>query len=319
MAIRNVMTFKRQPVQNVTINRYINVQQPTVKQNSGMGLAWAFFGLNAATTLFNGIFDIFGSGKAAGTLPAKQEPPKDDTEFNNLKKVGKDFGYEVIKNSDGNFTAYKPGEGLPITGDYKYVLEILLKNKKDTIDSDSDSDIDTDIDTDSDMDTDTDPEVKVKGDLKEYGIDPAYGNKTLDIKNGYTWFNIVSAKYDIPDGVSAKDVALALAAANSGAEGADAMKLAREGVFFKVGDVVTLPNDLTVNGQKISLKGDHENQAVTPDNYSFVKASHWSAKVTQVGDKWFVTENGTRIGEAFDSKAEAEAERDRLNAAQYEE
>lgn len=313
MAIRNVMTFKRQPVQNVTINRYINVQQPTVKQNSGMGLAWAFFGLNAATTLFNGIFDIFGSGKAAGTLPAKQEPPKDDTEFNNLKKVGKDFGYEVIKNSDGNFTAYKPGEGLPITGDYKYVLEILLKNKKDTIDSDSDSD----IDTDSDMDTDTDPEVK--GDLKEYGIDPAYGNKTLDIKNGYTWFNIVSAKYDIPDGVSAKDVALALAAANSGAEGADAMKLAREGVFFKVGDVVTLPNDLTVNGQKISLKGDHENQAVTPDNYSFVKASHWSAKVTQVGDKWFVTENGTRIGEAFDSKAEAEAERDRLNAAQYEE
>ena len=317
MAIRNVMTFKRQPVQNVTINRYINVQQPTVKQNSGMGLAWAFFGLNAATTLFNGIFDIFGSGKAAGTLPAKQEPPKDDTEFNNLKKVGKDFGYEVIKNSDGNFTAYKPGEGLPITGDYKYVLEILLKNKKDTIDSDSDSDIDTD--TDSDMDTDTDPEVKVKGDLKEYGIDHDEGSTTLDIKKGYTWFNIVSAKYDIPEGVSTKDVALALAAANSGAEGADAMKLAREGVFFKVGDLVDLPESLNVNGQEISLKADHENQAVTPDDYGFVKATHWSATVTQVGDKWFVTENDNRIGEAFDSKAEAEAERDRLNAAQNEE
>ena len=314
-AIRNAMTFNRRPVQNITINRYVNVQQPTVKHNSGMGLAWAFFGLSAATSLFNGISGLFGSRQPSAAAPmATPQQPQNNTEFDNLKKVGKDFGYEVIMNNEGNYTAYKPGEGLPITGDYNTVLNMIMKTKQSEVDSDSDSDIDADTDTDPDN-----IELDGQSGLKEYGIDHDEGNTTLDIKKGYTWFNIVSAKYDIPSGVSAKDVALALAAANSGAEGTEAMDLARQGVYFKVGDLVNLPDTLNVNGQEISLKSDHQNQTVTPQDYGFAKATHWSAKVTQVGDKWYVTENGQRIGNAYDNEADALAAKNALIAQQNEE
>ena len=308
-AIRNVMTFKRQPVQNITINRYVNVQQPTVKHNSGMGLAWAFFGVNALSTIFSGLSSagIFG-GKQ--TTPPQTTTPQDTQEFDNLKKVAKDFKYEVIQNPDGTYTAYKTdGSALPITGDYQTVLDSLMTVNKGTK---------TDPTNTTNTGNSGSEEVvnnDGKGGIK-YDVDPEYGNTTLDIKKGYTWYNIVSAKYDIPKGVSAKDVALALAAANSGAEGTEAMDLARQGVYFKVGDLVNLPDTLNVNGKEISLKSDHQNQAVTPQDYGFVKATHWSAKVTQVGDKWYVRANGTRIGEPYNTEAEANAAKAELEAQQ---
>ena len=306
MAIRHAMTFNRQ--KPVVWNKTYVVNQQCNHNNNMSWVGWTIGGLSIFNTLFSGITGLITSSRAQQAQLAQQQTPQNNLEFENLKKVCKDFKYEVINNGDGTYTAYKQGS-LPITGDYKMVLNTLLTlNKKDSVDGDTDSDIDIDTDTDSDMDTDLDGQ----GGLKEYGIDHDEGNTTLDIKKGYTWFNIVSAKYDIPDGVSAKDVALALAAANSGAEGADAMKLAHEGVFFKVGDHVDLPDSLTVNGQEISLKADHENQAVTPDNYSFVKATHWSAKVTQVGDKWYVTENDSRIGDAYDTEAAAIAAKNAL-------
>ncbi len=317
MAIRHVMTFPQRRQQPMIFNKTYVVNQQCTHVKNGNGALWGgLLGgllLGVGNMFMNRSVDLGGQNPYAYLNNMGKEPAQ-PTKNNDLQILQKFYGDNyIIEEREGKFYAMPKDGGAIIEGnDFNDMLDKLQNPKPKPTGT-------TDGTPETTTITDTGEEEDGKGALKEYGIEPEYGNKTLDIKKGYTWFNIVSAKYDIPEGVSTKDVALALAAANSGAEGADAMKLAREGVFFKVGDLVDLPESLNVNGQEISLKADHENQAVTPDDYGFVKATHWSATVTQVGDKWFVTENDNRIGEAFDSKAEAEAERDRLNAAQNEE
>lgn len=159
-----------------------------------------------------------------------------------------------------------------------------------------------------------DAELNPKHEHISFKINEIQGNKTYTIEKGDTWYEIAKAKYDVsslPAGVTLNDVALALAAANSGAEGADALKMAKEGVFFKVGDNVELPDELTVNGQKISLNSNWATADVLSTDYGFVKATHWSIKVQQVGSKWQLLQNGNVIG-TFDSEEAAKARKTEL-------
>ncbi len=281
MAIRHAMTFTPRRQQTVVFNKTYVVNQPTV-QKTGNGAFWG--GLIGG--LLTGMGNMFLNNNTRLNLNG-QNP------------------YAYLNENMGKEPATETGKKEPS----------VMTTTQPEIKTDEPETVTTPEAVTPSKETEETDQPDGKGGI-EYGIDHDPGSTTLDIKKGYTWFNIVSAKYDIPSGVSTKDVALALAAANSGAQGTEAMNLAHQGVYFKVGDLVNLPEKLVVNGQEISLKGDHQTQAVTPDDYDYVKATHWSAKVTQVGDKWYVTENGVRRGEAYDTEADANAAKAQLEAQQ---
>ncbi len=309
MPIRHAMTFKPQRQQTVVFNRTYVVQQQNCKHAGGLGgIGWAFFGLSALGSIFSGLSSsgLFSRQTAITQQTANQQ---NSQEFANLKKVAKDFGYELINNGN-DYTAYKPDKSaLPITGDYTTVLNSLLK---------------VNGEPEPEKTVTTPPEGKGGSEIitskDTYGIKKEAGVSTLKIDKGYTWYNIATAKYDIPEGINPRNVALALAAANSdNTDSGAAMEQAKQGIYFKVGDTIKLPDSLTINNKTIKLKSEHEKANVNAENYNFASnAEFWSAKIEQVGDKWYVTKNGQIVGNAYATEQAAQEAKAQLENQQQQ-
>ena len=166
-----------------------------------------------------------------------------------------------------------------------------------------DDEIEVDADDDADNDTDDDGDA---GARLEATIEHVPGNTTYQIVEGNTWYNITSAKYDIPEGVDILDVARELAVHNSNIDDrAKALEIQKtEGIVFYPGQTIELPDEFVIDGKEITLK---ENPAVPKhDNTNFKNGSKYTvARVTSVGDKWQVRVNGA-TKEIYDTQEKAE-------------
>lgn len=325
MPIRHAMSFSSRRPQIAVFNRTTVVNQQPCCRPTGNGAFWGGF----LGGIFSGVGNMLMNTRSmnlGGQNPYAylnnnqgQEPAKPAN--NDLKLLEKHFGDKyTISERNGEFLATPKDGGTPITGTFDEMLDKL--STPSSVGQRQQTALDELAETIAAQDPDGAGGVEDPNDgnkpADEYKITELPGNKTYTIQNGNTWYGIVSAKYDIPQGVNVKDVAYALAAANSGAEGAEAMQKAKQGVYFKVGDNIQLPDKLTVNGQEISLKSDYENNAVAQQNYDFVKATNWAVTVTQVGSKWQLHKNGELQG-TYDSQAEAEAAKQSLMQANTEE
>lgn len=241
MAIRHAMTFNRQ--KPVVWNKTYVVNQQCNHNNNMSWVGWTIGGLSIFNTLFSGITGLITSSRAQQAQLAQQQTPQNNLEFENLKKVCKDFKYEVINNGDGTYTAYKQGE-LPIIGDYKTVLNTLFTlNKKDPVDVDTDSDTDIDTDTDSDMDPDLDGQGGLKTE-SEYSIEEQRELVKV-IKDGGLWHY---AHY-YADAEGKTDVNAITAALNGQYE------VVQENGYTTH---LELPKEITVNGKTYSLMPEAE-------------------------------------------------------------
>ncbi len=309
MPIRHVMTFQSRRPQVAVFNRTTIINQPSCGR-VGNGAFWGGF----LGGLFSGIGNIFMSTRTLnlggqnpyaylnnnlgqGQAPAQAQNNKD------LEVLQKFYGDNyIIEQTSGKFYAKPKNGGTIIEGnDFNEMLEKLSKPSEPKLEQQKK------VEEVAATKAAQKPEGAGGSDpADEYKITELPGNKTYKVQNGNTWYGIVTAKYDIPQGVNVKDVAYALAAANSGAEGAEGMRLAKQGVYFKVGDNIQLPDKLIVNGQEISLKSDYENHDVAQQKYDFVKATNWAVTVTQVGSKWQLHKNDELQG-TYNTKAEAES------------
>ena len=302
MPIRHAMSFRPSRPQPVVFNKTYVVQQQTHCHRSGNGAFWGGF----LGGILSGVGNFFVSNKTnlGGNNPygylnqLNNTPAKPDDTMNNLKTLYSDYTW--IKEGDKYIGRKGDSE---VEG---RTLDEVRANMK--------------APAAPEAAKTAEPKNEGLGGLEpakvqnNYGIDKENGNTTFEIDQKYTWYGIVSAKYDIPEGVNPKEVAYALAAANSGASGAEAMQIAKEGVHFGIGDIIDLPDTLEVGGKTISLKEGHENIAVTPQDYNTVASKHWTAKIQQVGDQYYVTKNGVRIGESYKTESEAQKAIDKMKA-----
>ncbi len=324
MPIRHAMSFSTRRPQVAVFNRTTVINQQTSCRQTGNGAFWGGF----LGGLFSGVGNMLmntrtvnldGQNPYAYLNNQGQEPAK--TTNKDLDILNKHFGDKyIISERDGKFIATPKGGGEPITGTFDEMLDKLSTPSKPSPRQQAA--------LEELSETIAAQEPEGAGGLEdpndgnkpadEYKITEIPGNKTYTVQNGNTWYGIVMAKYDIPQGVNIKDVAYALAAANSGAEGAEAMQKAKQGVYFKVGDNIQLPDKLTVNGQEISLKSDYENSAVAQQKYGFTNATNWAVTVTQVGSTWQLHKNGELQG-TYNSQAEAETAKQSMMQANTEE
>ncbi len=308
MSARHAMSFpERQPP--VIFNRTYVVNQPTYTRSKPSN--GAFWG-GVLGGVFSGVCKYGLSSRNTQTMQTENpwsllnqnagNAPAAPKENSDVKTLEKHYGskYTISQHNDQLIATPKDGSGVIIADNFN---DMLAKLSKPEVSAKQQKEVE-ELAAAVAQNTDGKGGVDDKYDIKEIP-----GNKTYTVQNGNTWYGIASAKYDLsnlPAGVTVKDVAYALAAANSGAEGAEAMQLAKQGVYFKVGDVINLPDKLTVNGQEISLKSDYENADVLKQDYGFVKATNWAITVQQVGSKWALYKNGIQQGQAYDSKEAAE-------------
>lgn len=313
MPIRHVMSFKQSRPQIAVFNRNITVNggpscRPTGNGALGLGLLGGLL-LGVAGMLGNKATTNLGGQNPYGYLNQQGQEPAPKVN-NDLNILNKHFGDKyIISERNGEYIATPKDGGEAIIGTFNDMLDKLSTPSK--VSKTQEEEL-AEIERAKRESQDNEGAGGV-GDGEDLGTTPAdeynikeiQGNKTYTVQNGNTWYGIAMAKYDIPQGVNIKDVAYALAAANSGAEGAEAMQKAKQGVYFKVGDIVELPDKLTVNGKEISLKSNFEDSAVAQQNYEFTKATNWAVTVTQVGSKWQLFKNG-ELQNTYDTKAEAE-------------
>ena len=120
-----------------------------------------------------------------------------------------------------------------------------------------------------------------------------------------TWSSIAQAKYDIPTGVTLKQVYTAIAKANYNGNDFDAAM--RQGILFNKGDKINLPKEIDINGVKVTLKSDHQAHSATNTLFSTSTSTFRSAKIEQIGASWIVTYNGQQVPGTQKCTSEAEA------------
>ena len=306
MAIRNAMTFNRRPVQhNVFVSKQnINVHHCNpAPQNNGLGL---MFGLSAGLSLLSGIFSIFGgAGRTAApsSTPAAPAQPKENLDFQNLEKIAKSMGYVVIQNSEGDYTAWKDGLGFPITGDYEYVKNEMLKGK--TLEKEDPDKVIKDQADDAVVDGNTGDDG-LGGAEVWMEENPSNMETVKTIKFGGPWH--YAQYYTDANG---KQLEI----------GSSEFNAVMNAIKQQMGEVKdnknqrVLPKEITINGQTYSLMGAEQREALGLEGQKGEKDTRY--QVISNGSTWSVykKENGvtTLLGDnltkeqAEKTKAEAEA------------
>lgn len=310
VAHRNVHHFQPRIQQTIHINRTVNVQQPRVCSTGcggGMGTMGSIF---MAMSAMNMVGDMLGGilGPKQQTTPLTNNTPQQDNTLNNLKSFYNNYTWIY---QDGEYWG-KDKDGNIVHGrTFEEIKAEIDKNSKPVEDPTEPTGTTQEPDGQGGDSEVVEPEEPATPSVA-YDIGKKDGNKTYEIQAGDTWYAIAQAKYDIPAGVTIKDVYTALAKENySGDDFATAMK---NGIVFMPGDQIQLPDTINIKGQEVKLKGDWQNNdTIKQDNYKS-KSTFRSARIQQVRDKWYVTQNGVQVSETFDSEEEAKAEKERLEA-----
>lgn len=305
---RNAISFPKTRTINYTVNINKGSHQPRVPRGGGGSIFSGMMGMNmlGGLNMLGGMFNMFTPLMGMGMNPMmgmrQQQPrsgqPEGNDEIKNLQQLFPDCQFSKVGNL---YVAVRNGEKISANSPEELFTKLNEPVKTDGTKKEAGTGVD--------------------GGGKKYDLsrDPAQTETSYTIQKGDTWYGIALAKYDIPDGVNIKDVYRALAAANSGeSDPTKAMEMAKKGIYFMPNQVIKLPEELTINGQKVKLKGDHANQNVAWKNTNFngQGMTKLNIKITQVGEKWWVTENGERIGKSFNTKTDAEAKKAELENAQ---
>lgn len=325
VAHRNVHHFQPKIQQTIHINRTINVQQPKVCStgcSGGMGTMGSIF---MAMSAMNMVGDMLGGilgprqqmqPAALQTAPAANNNPN---QMANLEKLAKGKDYVILDEGNGQFTV-SFGDGEPVTGDYATVRDaILAKDAKPSAAASAQAAevAATRAAAEPDGLGGNEP-AKELFDVNEIPDDfESYTIKAQRLADGQikgdTWSSLALSKYDIPQGVTLKDVYTALAKANyQGDNFAEAMN-SKGGIQFKAGDQIKLPKELNINGQIVKLKGDWKASDVR-FNYGTVQSNFQAATVKQTGSKWqVVNSQGVQQGGLYNTESDARAAADKLS------
>ncbi len=321
MVIRHVNTFsKTVQVNNVYVNRWQPQQQAAPKIKGG-GTNWAMLG-----GLFMGLAQ--GIGGALQTrqtqAPVQQQPAGPTAEDKTakqkaeLQKAADVYGYTIVDNN-GEYTALKAGEE-PIKGDFATVINgMAAKNTKPSQKQQAQADEIGKIKQQAAEVLDgaggnNAPKEKydvneIKSEYEAYTI-KAQAQSNGNIK-GDTWSSLALSKYDIPQGVTLKDVYTALAKANY--DGNDFNEAMKAGIHFNAGDQIKLPKELNINGKIVKLKDDWK-ISDTRATYTTATSNYHAATVQQVGSKWqVVNSKGVQQGDLYDTKEAADAAAKKLS------
>ena len=156
------------------------------------------------------------------------------------------------------------------------------------------------------------PELKPdpKPENKKGKVEHFDGNKTYTMTGQDTWYGVIQGKYDI-SGLSPSDIkqfAYKLAAANSGIENEDEAfrHASTKGIAHKTGQNIELPDELEINGKKISLRSDWESAATVKTNYSQKHYTTFVKTVERTPGGWKATNKDGEVKTfAEDKKSEA--------------
>ena len=337
---RNVRMFPPRTTYNTNTN---STRRPSFGQSGGYGGSIFNVGrpmpsqssspmmLKELMSMLNNLFSLIGSffqPKNVPTTTTTTTPTSEQQKLQQLKDTFKDDGYEFSV-EDNSWVAKAP-DGTKITGTTaedlteKLTEAINAKNKEKKETTKTNNGTTNANEGDDAANTGKTEVSRPQGNQESdptknknnYGI----GKKTEEnyiVQSFDTWWAIVNERYEIPPGVDKNLVARHLAAANSGeTDLTKALEMARKGITFKVGDSIKLPAELNIDGQTIKLKENSEAKARNP--YSFGHFQY-TAKVSQAGEKWFVTQNGEGLKDSdgkvryFNTEHEANQYKEQLS------
>jgi len=263
--------------------------------------------------MFSGIANLIRSGKeakAGNTTP--QQPTNDDykSTLKNLETVFKDYTW-VYENGEF-WGAGKDGtivRGKSFDEIQKKIAALNNKKATATTTPQEEPPVDESKIKQVPSQTTTVRDLSdAEGDKDKFRINTIKGGTTYEVKKGNTWYGIVTANYDTSNlsGSEIKELAYALAAANSGQEDPTAaMAAAKKGIYFKVGDNIKLPNTLQVGDKTIKLN-ETIKDAATQD-YKFATGGTFAVSVKSVGDKYQLVINGETQPKLYDTREAAKA------------
>ena len=314
MAHRNVHVFRRQtPIIYNQVNNY-NIHHCHGGLMGGVfsGSVWSspmvlMEMLYAGKNLFGGLFGGYGNDYASfnrysnswaltsqNQTSINNEKANRDSTIKNLETIYKDVNWIY---QDGEFWGAKDGAIIAKGKNFDEVNAAMQKhlgNDKKEAPKDGTGTV-------------TGPGTG-EGDKDTYRIDKKTTNDTTyTVKNGNTWWGIVTANYDTSDlsGKEILELALRLAAANSGIEDeTKAYAAARKGIYFKVGDEVKLPPNLKVNGHDI--KRNDTITAAATQSYEFATGGTMMASIKATSQTSYALYVNGKLEGTYPSKEEAE-------------
>ena len=287
----------------------------------GMGMGMPMMGMDMMggfpfmggmnfTDMFSGMFDFGKKSEDPDKTKSKNESTPQE-KCDKLKGFFPDYEFTEI---NGRIYAKDKNGDVIDTDDFDSMFKTLSEKAKNDAANKASSTPNNNVNNDKGGNVQRrDKDGNVEGDT---GKEPKYeiGHEeetTYTINNYDTWWGIANAKYELPKGVSSLDLAYALAAANSGEEDPEkALALAKQGIYFKVGDSIKLPDELEVNGVKIKLKGNaSEIDSIKTDPAHYMgsgqNAKNWSVSVDSNG-YWYITKDGVRQNGRYATKDAAE-------------
>jgi len=143
-------------------------------------------------------------------------------------------------------------------------------------------------------DAEGDPPTRDPEDNFDITSKKTYETYTIKSKSD-TWYHLAKDSYEIPAGVSIKDVYRALQRENfSGTEAEFNDAIASpQGIQWKMNDKIKLPTELNINGITVKLKADYSDGDITAGKGGIGTASkYFATSVTQQGTNWYITKNG---------------------------